>query len=290
MVKFLERYIINVYLFNSLIGGFIMMKGFDGFSLKIIALILMVFDHIHYCFSGVWDIPQWFTMLGRLSAPLFIFMTAMGMSHTRNAKKYMLRLYIGSLIMSVGNQLVNQYFPLPSGGIICNAIFSTMFIIAWMIYCIQKITENKGNKKRIAKYSFILLMPILTSSLVMLTIHTKNLFLIKMMMTFFPSIITCEGGIMWVVMGVGFYLCRNSKMKIAIFYLIFCTWILLSGYSSGTGVISMFLDNIQWIMVFALPFILLYNDQKGKGLKYFFYIFYPAHIYLFTIMAYYLAK
>ena len=48
-------------------------KGLNSFQIKVIALILMVFDHIHYIFSGIWDIPMWFTMLGRVSAPLFIF-------------------------------------------------------------------------------------------------------------------------------------------------------------------------------------------------------------------------
>jgi hypothetical protein len=40
----------------------------------------------------------------------------------------------------------------------------------------------------------------------------------------------------------------------------------------------------QWLMVLALPIILMYNGEKGKGYKYFFYIFYPVHIYALFII------
>jgi len=36
--------------------------------------------------------------------------------------------------------------------------------------------------------------------------------------------------------------------------------------------------NYQWMMVFALPLMLLYNRRRGPGVEWFFYAFYPAHI------------
>ena len=38
-------------------------------------------------------------------------------------------------------------------------------------------------------------------------------------------------------------------------------------------------------MAAALPLMLRYNDQKGPGLKYFFYFFYPAHTFLLFWLA-----
>ena len=60
----------------------LMKKGLDGTQLKTVALVLMVLDHIHYFFEFTGWVPTWFSMLGRLSAPLFLFCTVEGFAHT----------------------------------------------------------------------------------------------------------------------------------------------------------------------------------------------------------------
>lgn len=63
-------------------------RGLDGTVLKTIALVLMVMDHIHYFFEFTGLVPEWFSMLGRLSAPLFLFCAVEGFAHTHDRKRY----------------------------------------------------------------------------------------------------------------------------------------------------------------------------------------------------------
>ena len=69
-------------------------KGLDGTQLKTIALVLMVLDHIHYFFEFTGCIPTVFSMLGRLSAPLFLFCTVEGFAHTHDRKRYFIRIWV----------------------------------------------------------------------------------------------------------------------------------------------------------------------------------------------------
>lgn len=48
---------------------------------------------------------------------------------------------------------------------------------------------------------------------------------------------------------------------------------------------NLFTENYQWMMIFALPILLLYNGEKGKSAKKFFYIFYPAHIVVLSLLS-----
>ena len=68
-------------------------KGLSSTALKEIALALMLLDHIHYFFAFTGAVPEWFSMLGRVSAPLFLFCTVEGFAHTRDRKTYLLRLW-----------------------------------------------------------------------------------------------------------------------------------------------------------------------------------------------------
>ena len=60
----------------------------------------MVMDHIHYFFGFTGQIPEWFSMVGRLGAPLFLFCLVEGFTHTHNRKRYFAKVYIISVIMS----------------------------------------------------------------------------------------------------------------------------------------------------------------------------------------------
>ncbi len=50
---------------------------------------------------------------------------------------------------------------------------------------------------------------------------------------------------------------------------------------------DMFLQEYQWMMIFAAPLFLVYNGKRGKGSKYFFYIYYVIHIVILFFIRYY---
>ena len=75
-------------------------RGLTSTGLKTIALVLMVLDHIHYFFGFTGWIPEWFSMLGRLSAPLFLFCLVEGFSHTHDRRRYFMKVYAIHLLMS----------------------------------------------------------------------------------------------------------------------------------------------------------------------------------------------
>lgn len=262
-------------------------KGLNAFQLKMIALICMVFDHIHYMLAGQLNIPFWFGIIGRISAPIFIYITAYGMAFTRNRKRFMLRLYSASVLMAVGNMLVNEYLPHPNGNMIINNIFATMFLITVYIVSIDmgiKAFKEKSVKKGLISL-LIFILPILTSILGMQLFSSTNVYLIRAYFTLIPSILFVEGGFLMVILGVGFYCFRNSKKATAIYYTLFSAFVFYLMIGNGFNFVNLFTINYQWLMILALPFILSYNLDKGRTSKWFFYVFYPAHVYGLLILS-----
>ncbi|AZS14529.1 TraX family protein [Paenibacillus lutimineralis] len=271
-------------------------KGLNGFQIKLLALIFMTIDHIHFAFQGVYEVPLAFNIIGRIAAPIFIFMVTEGMRYTRNREKYMLRLWIGSLIMNIGNAIMNAYFPLKSGGIIINNIFSTLFIICLFIYGFEKVVSSLKAKQyyKVLGFSLLTLLPFISSALIFAITntgfdHLYMIYLFKFIMTAFPSILFTEGGYVLILLGLGFYLFGRSKIKLGVFYLISSAvyFFLSVDYSSVSTLLA---SDIQWLMILALPFLLLYNREKGRSMKYFFYLYYPLHIYGLVTLSYFLGR
>ena len=74
-------------------------SGLTGNQLKILAMIAMTCDHV-----GLQLFPQtwWLRIVGRLAMPIYGYMIAEGCRHTRDRKKYLLRLFgMGALCQAV---------------------------------------------------------------------------------------------------------------------------------------------------------------------------------------------
>ncbi|WP_269719694.1 TraX family protein [Bacillus sp. AP8] len=99
-----------------------------------------------------------------------------------------------------------------------------------------------------------------------------------------------EASLYGTVMTLIFYFLKDKKMWMAIIY-VFVSLGLTIGMASAYIFEAMFIFDYQWAMVFAIPFILLYNGKRGLNnpiTKYMFYIFYPLHLWIIYIISYFI--
>lgn len=247
----------------------------SGTTLKLIALVLMFLDHIYEFIQGM---PIWLTWLGRISAPLFIFCMAWGLHYTRSRKKYLRNMYCWSIGMALGDALICVL--LPGGVAPYNNIFTTLFLIG-IIVTIMEGFQNGGRPLAVRLLLYLIGAQILSLALVPLSLALlpkgSNAYLL--VSSIFPSLVFCEGGPVIVAFGVALYFAKQKTIPLVLVIISFSfIWLLFA--ESHFSYESLFLKNYQWMMIGALPLILSYNGQKGSGLKWMFYIFYPAHIFL----------
>lgn len=263
----------------------------------------MVIDHIGIFIPFA---PIWFRYIGRLSAPIFIFTMVCGFSYTRNKKVYLIRMYLFGLGMAIMDYILNYF---NKGDKVTNNIFVTLFSIVLIIALIEY--KRKNHRRWIIYLSCFCIWQ--TISLIVcyyMDIHYDNL--VYLFIALMGNIFYNEGHFVFVLLGVLLYYQKDSKKNTAIYYSLFCfifafitntnlipRFMMRLNYygydvlfnifnfvfpALGFDVIGIHKNSSQWIMIGALPFILLYNGNKGKSIKYFFYVFYPLHILILFIL------
>lgn len=261
-----------------------MSKKLTGFDLKIIGLVSMVFDHLLEFFHFL-GIPGWFGWIGRIAAPIFLYESSEGFIHTSNRRKYMFRLLIGFWFMGILNTILNAYFS--TEVLIINNIFSTLFLST--VY-MQSMEYFK--RKKIGKGLLWFLIPILVSILPMMVLFSSNfqgnalaMIGLQIYSILVPSVIMTEGGFIFIILAVSFYLFHGKKwlqvLAIAIVAII-------SAWTNNFQ--DLFGGNHQWMMIISVIPIVLYNGEKGRSMRNFFYIFYPAHIAIFAVISFFMQQ
>lgn len=245
--------------------------GISSFGLKIIALAFMILDHVHtYLQFG----PSWFGVITRFVAPLFVYFLVEGHHYTKDKKKYVLRLALFALIVSVGNIAINlyfnhidlvniSYFNLFQGNNILKTL--TVFMLILMLLDIKNLSASKI----IFKYL----------GLVVLSIY---------------SVAFCEGGLYLLPLLYLFYFAYGNKKKIcigiAVWSLLFLVKAIFNYVSGNTGV-SLYQSlcfNAEWGMMLTILPIMFYNGKRGYTgtfAKWMFYIAYPLHLWILMILS-----
>lgn len=251
-----------------------MKKIFNATTLKLFAAALMFLDHIHqmFAFQGA---PVWLTMAGRPVFPIFLFAASESFHYTRSKQAYLKRLLLASWGMTFFTFFLQKIVPNESVVLMNNA-FSTFFVtgvymLAWDWFVDGLRTKSS---KKIIKSILCGLIPVLCALpiyLVALLSFNQNvppsvIRFLAMASLLFPNILAVEGGFSLVALGTAFYIFRKHRI------VQICILLFLSGivYAVDGG--------IQWMMCFAAIPMALYNGEPGRGMKKFFYIFYPAHI------------
>lgn len=269
-----------------MIAKSLLKKGLDGTTLKLIALILMVVDHIHYFFEFTGVVPLWFTMLGRLSAPLFLFCFVEGFAHTHDRRRYFLRIWaIGSCMGCVTYLMIYQgLLRRPDGFYPLNGIFLDFIILCVIMQGIDWLRQ----KKHILGAAAIA-APLIWGLLVLMLDFIPGLRqpLLFLSHSFLPAwYCITDGGWTYLFGGVLLYMHRKDRIlqlsswAVWTFFtrFIMVWWRLRE--QPGFLFSQMFTDYFQWMSVGAVLLMALYNGRRGTGHKKLFYWFYPAHVYL----------
>lgn len=261
-------------------------KGLSSTALKEIALALMLLDHIHYFFAFTGAVPEWFSMLGRASAPLFLFCTVEGFAHTHDRKTYLLRLWalgagMGVIQFLIGlgiGQRADGFYPM-------NGVLRDLTVACLLWQGIDWLRQRRFGRALALIGGAGVLWPAVSLALMSVLPPVGQLPLYLLSWTVLPNwAFSTDGGVAFILGGVLLYALRERRLAQA---LVWAAWALFTDLGSvlwllqnGWGLGRLLLTCYQWMEVFAVPLMLLYNGQRGAGHKKLFYWFYPAHVYL----------
>ena len=268
-------------------------RGLSGTALKLIALGLMVLDHIHYFFEYTGLIPEWFSMLGRLAAPLFLFCVVEGFAHTHNRRKYFLRVWViaaamGSLLFAMAyfGVLVRPDGFYPLNGVLLN------FVVLMPIWQGMDWLRQRRILRGLIAILIPILWPFALSAVVNLIpalgypIPALGYPAAYISMSILPAwSLIVDGGVVFILQGILLYALRSRRAWQMISYaaVSLAFYVGLVGWQvtqQGLPLSALLTEAYQWMEIFSIPLMLLYNGERGRGYQKLFYVFYPAHVYI----------
>lgn len=246
----------------------------DATVLKLLAVVMMFMDHIHQMFAAA-GAPVWLTAVGRPVFPLFLFAAAESFHYTHSKKKYLQRLLFSSWGMTIFTFLLQRAVP-NENVVLMNNAFSTFFVAGfYMLFWDWFVEGIRGRSpKKILKAVLCCFIPVLCAFPIYLVatlsfnenISAEAIRLFAAAALLIPNILAVEGGAWLVALGVMFYMFREHRA------------VQIVGLLLLSALVCVFGDKIQCFMGLAAIPIALYNGGRGKGMKKFFYLFYPLHI------------
>jgi hypothetical protein len=229
-------------------------KGFvDSFALKIIAIVAMTADHFGIVF---WDqLPQWGRTLafmpGGMTFPIMAFLLTVGYAHTRDVKKYGLRLLVFAAIALVPFVWAFDMMEL-------NVLFTLLLgLLAIYLY------DHMKNRP-------LLMFALLAIFLVSLKCDWAG---IGVVMVLCYHVIKQPVARVVVPVMLAWFAIGGSTVEVVL--------------ANPTVDLMWYMPYLAYPFIgctATIPLLLAYNGRRGRPLKYFFYAYYPAHITLLALM------
>lgn len=244
-------------------------KILNSNQLKLIAIIAMTVDHIAWAlFEGYPTalLPLVMHIIGRLTCPIMCYFIAEGYHYTRNINKYTFRLFAFAFVshfayIFASNDFVDfkSFIPFYYGNFLNQT--SVMWSLAWGLVMLR-IADSKRIKS-IYKVLLVILICIIT----------------------LPSDWSCIAALCIMAVGTNRGDFRK-QMSWMIFYVALYSLVYFFAIDKTYGI-------LQMGVVLSIPVIAMYNGERGKNpkinkfMKWFFYIFYPAHLFVIGLINYF---
>ena len=131
-------------LFQNLFSG---KKGISSTTIKIIAVVTMLIDHIGAILITYYDnkiVNFILRLIGRIAFPLFAFCLAEGFAHTSSRKKYAIRLLVAAIISEPAYNLA--FAQMNIDFLKQQNVLFTFFIAFCVLWVIENIKNKDGLK------------------------------------------------------------------------------------------------------------------------------------------------
>ncbi len=227
-------------------------KGLNSNQIKMIAIIAMTIDHIVWTvFPGTQHVWYVFALhiVGRLTAPIMWFFISEGIHYTKDSKRY-----IGRLLFFA--------------------------VISHFAYCFAFGIPFAGS--RTGFFNRTSVMWPLALSVILVKIHQSDRFADWIKLALIPVFCIAAFPADWssiAVMAPFFMYFHRNDFKSQARDIVIWTAVYAAVY-------FLFLDKmygiLQMFTFLSIPVLASYNGRRGawKGMKWFFYAYYPAHLFL----------
>ena len=297
-------------------------KGLTGNTLKVIAMISMIIDHIGFAIiihlpgmndpaSALSGIYIMFRLIGRLAFPIYCFMLTEGIRHTKSPAKYAIRMltFIPLSELPFDLAFYHTWFEWSHQNVYMTLTLGVCML--WGFVNIKKGLLDKIPDAAVRISAFLIPGAFFTW-------YIGSNFKKILDLTLKPAIVYPLSGIItiFILYGLYRYIAKNhNRESIRVFCLdtvlmsvtAFAAQMMKTDYAAagiiaialmymyrsdpvrsmitGCVVLSVFSSALELFAFLNIPLIANYNGKRGKGNKYLFYIVYPAHLLILYLIA-----